>query len=289
MKNANPAGRGRPPVDLGGYDAWLFDLDGVLTKTASVHAAAWKQAFDGFLEEEGTRRGKAFARFDPGADYERYVDGEPRADGVRNFLAARGITIPEGTDADAADARTVRGLGNRKNELLLQALKTSGVASYDGAVALVKALNLQGIPTAVVSASENTTAALEAAGIADLFDARVDGHVVKERQLAGKPAPDSYLEGARLLGTDPARTAVVEDALAGVQAGRAGHFGLVVGVNHHDRAGGHDYADQLRAHGASIVVTDLAELLESQLLDIPEAPLTRTIKSPHRPGPAQRA
>ena len=259
MNTAQPGGRDHPPVDVGAYDAWLFDLDGVLTKTAAVHAAAWKEAFDGFLQEEGARRGKPFAPFDPGADYERYVDGEPRADGVRNFLAARGISLPEGTDRDAADKRTVNGLGNRKNELLLKALKTSGVESYAGAVALVKVLRSQGTPTAVVSASENTAAALEAAGIAELFDARVDGHVVKERQLAGKPAPDSYLEGARLLGVDPARSVVVEDALAGVEAGRAGRFGLVVGVNHHDSVGGHSYADQLHTHGADVVVTDLAE------------------------------
>ncbi|MFQ4149993.1 beta-phosphoglucomutase family hydrolase [Arthrobacter sp. LAPM80] len=266
MNTAHPEtakGREHPPVDLVAYDAWLFDLDGVLTKTASVHAAAWKQAFDAFLKDEGTRSGQVFTQFDPGTDYQRYVDGEPRADGVRNFLAARGITVPEGTDGDAADARTVHGLGKRKNELLLQALKTGGVPAYDGAIALVKVLNLLGIPTAVVSASENTAAALEAAGIADLFDARVDGHVVKECHLAGKPAPDSYLEGARLLGVDPARSVVVEDALAGVEAGRAGRFGLVIGVNHHDPAGGHSYADQLRTHGADVVVTDLAELLDS--------------------------
>ena len=205
---------------------------------------------------------------------------------MRNFLAARGITIPEGTDRDVADARTVHGLGNRKNELLLKTLKTSGVDSYDGAVALVKALNLQGTPTAVVSASENTAAALEAAGIAELFDARVDGHVVKDRHLAGKPAPDSYLEGARLLGVDPARSVVIEDALAGVEAGRAGRFGLVVGVNHHDTAGGHDYADQLRTHGADVVVTDLAELLEGQVLDRPKPSLTGAEDEhmPARPG-----
>lgn len=262
MSNAYDTGCEHLPVDIGSYDAWLFDLDGVLTKTALVHATAWKQAFDEFLHEEGLRRGKAISSFDPGADYQRYVDGEPRADGVRNFLAARGITLPEGTDKDGADQRTVQGLGNRKNELLLDTLKTSGVESYGGAVALVKALHAQGTPTAVVSASENTAGALEAAGIADLFDARVDGHVVKERDLAGKPAPDSYLEGARLLGVDPARTVVVEDALAGVEAGRAGRFGLVIGVNHHDSDGEYDYADQLRTHGANVVVTDLANLLD---------------------------
>ncbi|MFB9165772.1 beta-phosphoglucomutase family hydrolase [Arthrobacter psychrochitiniphilus] len=261
MSNLHHPGGGHAAVDIAAYDAWLFDLDGVLTKTASVHAAAWKQAFDEFLHEEGARLGKSFSPFDTVHDYQRYVDGEPRADGVRNFLAARGITLAEGTDGDAADAHTVIGLGNRKNVLLLHALKTSGIESYAGAVALVKALHAQGTPTAVVSASENTAAALDAAGIAELFNARVDGQVVKERNLAGKPAPDSYLEGARLLGVDPAKAVVIEDALAGVEAGKAGHFALVIGVNHHDTDGTHDYADQLRRHGADVVLADLADLL----------------------------
>lgn len=242
-------------VDIGAYRGWLFDLDGVLTKTADVHAAAWRRAFDEFLDLEAKRTEKTFAPFDPVADYARYVDGEPRADGVRNFLAARGIGLPEGTDDDPPDARTVIGLGNRKNQLLLEVLRTSGVQVYAGAVALVKALRAQGTPLAVVSASENTRAALKAGGIADLFDARIDGHVVKERGLAGKPAPDSYLEGAKALGVPAERAVVVEDALAGVEAGRAGHFGLVIGVDHRD------HADELRAHGADVVVTDLAELL----------------------------
>ncbi|MGI8524000.1 MAG: HAD family hydrolase [Nocardioides sp.] len=244
------------PVDIGAYGGWLFDLDGVLTKTADVHAAAWKQAFDEFLDKEAMRSGTTSVPFDPVADYGRYVDGEPRADGVRNFLAARGIELPEGTDDDPPDARTVIGLGNRKNDLVLEVLRDSGVQVYAGAVALVKALLAQGTPVAVVSASENTRAALEAGGIADLFDARIDGHVVKERGLAGKPAPDSYLEGAKALGVRADRAVVVEDALAGVEAGRAGHFALVIGVDHRD------HADELRAHGADVVVTDLSELLD---------------------------
>jgi len=248
-------------VDISAYHAWLFDLDGVLTKTAAVHAAAWKQAFDEFLGEEATRSNKTFAPFDPVQDYERYVDGEPREDGVRNFLASRDIELPEGTDGDAPSIRSVKGLGNRKNDLVLDVLRTTGVAVYDGAIALVKALRAQGTAVGVVSASENTEAALLAAGIADLFDARIDGHVVKDRQLAGKPAPDSYLEGARALRADPGRAVVVEDALAGVEAGRAGHFALVVGVDHRDDAGEHDYADELYAHGAGVVVSDLGELL----------------------------
>lgn len=261
MSTATPPDHRGHPVDISAYRAWLFDLDGVLTKTAEVHAAAWKQAFDEFLEKESSRSGKNLTPFDPVGDYERYVDGEPRADGVRNFLAARDIKLPEGNDDDPATARSVSGLGNRKNDLMLEVLATKGVAVYDGAVALVKVLRAEATPVAVVSASENTKAALDAAGIGELFDARIDGHVVKERHLAGKPAPDSYLEGAKALGVDPAQTVVVEDALAGVAAGRAGHFGLVVGVDHHDEADGHDYADELRAHGADVVVADLATLL----------------------------
>ncbi|MEO7124992.1 MAG: beta-phosphoglucomutase family hydrolase [Nakamurella sp.] len=255
MNAARPADTSS--VDIGAYEAWLFDLDGVLTKTAVVHAAAWKQAFDEFLNQEAERSGKTFAPFDSENDYDRYVDGEPRADGVRNFLAARDIKLPEGTDDDPTDARTVSGLGNRKNELVLEVLRVKGVQVYPGAIALVKALRAHGTRIAVVSASENTQAALDAAGIAELFDARIDGHVVKELGLEGKPAPDSYLEGAKVLGVPADRAVVIEDAVAGVEAGRAGHFALVVGVDHHN------HADELRTHGADVVVTDLAELLDS--------------------------
>jgi len=247
------SGRG---VDIGAYRAWLFDLDGVLTKTAQVHAAAWKTTFDAFLGEEATRTGRTFAPFDPVADYEGYVDGEPREDGVRNFLAARGITLPEGSAADPLRARTVRAIGDRKNAVVQALLKSTGIAVYEGAIQLVKTLRARGILTAVVSASENTAAALDAAGIAGLFQVRIDGQVVKERHLAGKPAPDSYLEAAKALGVTPRDAVVVEDALAGVEAGRAGHFGLVVGIDHHDHAG------LLRSHGADVVVADLAELLD---------------------------
>lgn len=248
-------------MDIRTFAAWLFDMDGVLTKTAIVHAEAWKEAFDAFLLEETKRTGTTYVPFDAERDYEQYVDGEPREDGVRNFLAARGITLHEGTDDDPPTARTVEGLGNRKNDLVLEVMKTKGVAVFDGAVALVKELRTLGVKVAVVSASENTKAALKTAGIIDLFDAFVDGHVVKKLRLAGKPAPDSYLEGAKELGVEPAQAVVVEDALAGVAAGRAGHFALVVGVDNHDEAGAHAYADQLIDHGADVVVTDLAELL----------------------------
>ena len=245
----------RAGVDLGAYRAWLFDLDGVLTRTAEVHAASWRQAFDRFLGREAARTGRTYAPFDPLADYERYVDGEPREDGVRHFLASRGIVLPPGGPGDPPGARTVAGLAMVKNGLFRRRLADDGVAVYDGGVALVHALRARGVATGVVSASENTAAVLEAAGISGLFDVRVDGLVVKEHHLAGKPAPDSYLEAARALGVHPADAVVVEDALAGVEAGRAGRFGLVVGVDHHR------HADQLAVHGADVVVTDLAELL----------------------------
>jgi beta-phosphoglucomutase family hydrolase len=248
-------------VDIKAYDAWLFDMDGVLTNTASVHAAAWKQAFDEFLKEETTRTGTTYAPFDAEGDYEKYVDGEPRDDGVRNFLAARGIKLPEGSDDDPPDARTVAGVGNRKNNLVLDVMKKDGVKVFDGAEVLVKELRAQGTKVAVVSASENTKAALKAAGIIDLFDAIVDGHVVKDLHLAGKPAPDSYLQGAKVLGVKAESAVVLEDALAGVEAGRAGHFGLVIGVDHHDAPGANDYADELHTNGADVVVRSLAELV----------------------------
>ncbi len=258
--NGATSDHGEAKVDLGAYGAWLFDMDGVLTKTAAVHAAAWKQAFDEFLHSEAQRAGTQFVPFDIEGDYDQYVDGEPREDGVRNFLASRGITLREGDDGDPVDARSVKGLSNRKNELVLEVMARDGVAVFEGVTELVSALRRRGVNVAVVSASENTKAALGAAGILELFDAIVDGVVVKERHLAGKPAPDSFLEGARMLGIEPAHCVVLEDALAGVQAGRAGHFSLVIGVDHHDAPGVNDYADQLRANGANVVVSSLAQL-----------------------------
>ena len=236
--------------------AWLFDLDGVLTRTADLHAAAWKSAFDGFLAARTSPApGTPSSGFDPVEDYLRYVDGRPRTDGVRTFLASRGITLPEGEADDPPTAQTVMGVANAKNTLFQELLETGRVAVYDGAVELVRLLKARGVPVAVVSASENTPAVLRAAGIAGLFDACVDGTVVKERRLAGKPAPDSYLEAAAMLGIDPALAAIVEDAQAGVEAGRSGHFGLVVGVDHTGQA------DALRSHGADRVGGDLGELL----------------------------
>jgi beta-phosphoglucomutase family hydrolase len=241
-----------------GIRACLFDLDGVLTQTAKVHAAAWKEMFDAYLRERAERTGEAFVPFDPVADYDRYVDGKPRYDGVRSFLAARGIELPEGDPGDPPSAETVQGLGNRKNELVLALLKRDGVEPYEGSVRYVHAVREAGLQTAVVSASANCKEVLEAAGIEDLFEVRIDGIVVEQRHLRGKPAPDTFLTAAKELGVEPAEAAVLEDALAGVEAGRAGNFGFVIGV---DRTG---QRDALLEHGADVVVSDLAELLEQR-------------------------
>ncbi|HEY0542217.1 MAG TPA: beta-phosphoglucomutase family hydrolase [Actinoallomurus sp.] len=232
--------------------ACLFDMDGVLTRTATVHAAAWKQMFDEFLRE---RKGESFTPFDPVADYDEYVDGKRREDGTRSFLKSRGIELPEGSPDDSTGAATITGLSERKNELVLEKLREDGVEVYDGSVRYVRAARDAGLRTAVVSSSANTAQMLDAAGIAELFEARVDGLTAKERHLAGKPAPDMFLAGAEALGVPASRAVVFEDALAGVEAGRAGGFACVVGV---DRVG---QADALKRHGADIVVKDLEELL----------------------------
>ncbi|MFF3563835.1 HAD family hydrolase [Streptomyces sp. NPDC002574] len=236
-----------------GIRACLFDLDGVLTKTALVHAAAWKETFDDFLRR---RDGADFRPFDKVADYDEYVDGRPRADGVRTFLASRGIELPEGTPDDPPERDTVNGVGNRKNTILLEKIRTEGVEAYEGSVRYVHAVRAAGLRTAVVSSSANCRDVLVAVGIEDLFDVRIDGIVAAERKLPGKPHPDTFLEAARDLGVEADAAVVYEDALAGMDAGRAGRFGYVVGV---DRVG---QADALREHGADIVVQDLAELLE---------------------------
>ncbi|HZJ27091.1 MAG TPA: beta-phosphoglucomutase family hydrolase [Acidimicrobiia bacterium] len=236
--------------------ACLFDLDGVLTKTAAVHAKAWKQMFDAYLEARATPRGETFVPFDAHADYDSYVDGKPRQDGVRSFLASRGIDLPAGTPDDPPDADTVTGLGARKNDIVLRLMHEHGVEPYDGSVRYVHAVRDAGIPRAVVSSSKNCHEVLVAAGIDDLFDGRIDGVIAEQDHLAGKPAPDTYLAAAKLLGVSPAEAAVFEDALAGVESGRAGGFAAVVGV---DRVG---QADALSDHGATVVVQDLAELLE---------------------------
>ncbi|MFF3413895.1 beta-phosphoglucomutase family hydrolase [Streptomyces sp. NPDC002698] len=232
--------------------ACLFDLDGVITRTAVVHAAAWKRTFDDFLRE---RDGDGFRPFDD-ADYAAYVDGLPRADGVRSFLASRGIELPDGTPDDPPDRTTVHGLGNRKNDLLLDMIRNDGVEAYDGTLRYIEAVRAHGLRTAVVSSSANCRDVLRSVGAEDLFDVRVDGVVAAERHLPGKPRPDTFLAAAKDLGVEPSEAAVFEDALAGMDAGRSGHFGYVVGV---DRVG---QSAALRAHGADIVVQDLDELGE---------------------------
>jgi beta-phosphoglucomutase family hydrolase len=234
----------------------LFDLDGVLTKTAKVHDAAWKEMFDDFLRDRSRQTGQPFVPFDPVKDYDEYVDGKPREDGTRAFLASRGIDLPEGGEGDPPDAQTIHGLSNRKNQIVLQRIHTDGVEAYEGSVRYVRAVRDAGLRRAVVSSSANAHDVLVAAGIEDLFETRIDGVVAERDHLRGKPAPDTFLAGARALGLEPPAAAVFEDALAGVAAGRAGGFGCVVGV---DRAG---QADELRKHGADVVVTDLADLLD---------------------------
>jgi beta-phosphoglucomutase family hydrolase len=239
-----------------GVRACLFDLDGVLTQTAMVHAAAWKQMFDDYLRERAERTGDPFVAFDIERDYGEYVDGKPRADGVRSFLASRGIELPEGAEEHPEGAETVEALGSRKNALVLRMIHEDGVDAYEGSVRYLEAARDAGMSMAVVSSSSNCQEVLEAAGIEGFFGARIDGIVAEREHLNGKPAPDTFLAGARELGADPGEAAVFEDALAGVAAGRAGNFGCVVGV---DRVG---HAQGLREHGASLVVQDLAELLD---------------------------
>lgn len=236
------------------FDAVLFDLDGVVTRTARLHVAAWKAMFDEFLQQRAERTGEAYRPFDPVADYRPYVDGKPRYEGVAGFLASRGIVLPWGRPADSPEAETVCGLGNRKNALYLKLMAERGVEVYPTTIALIRALRAGGFRIAVVTASANGQAVLDAAGIAELFDARVDGLTLEEKRLAGKPAPDSFLEAARCLGVPPARAIVVEDAIAGVEAGARGGFGGVIGV---DRAG---EPEALRRAGASVVVGDLGEV-----------------------------
>lgn len=235
--------------------ALLFDLDGVLTQTAKVHAQAWKQTFDDFLRERAEQNGEEFIAFDKVSDYDEYVDGKPREDGVRSFLESRGIELPEGDAGDPPDAATVQGLGNNKNERVLKLIHEDGVQPYEGSVRYVRAAKQAGLKLAVVSSSTNCRDVLVAAKIDDLFDTVIDGNVAHHDHLHGKPAPDTFLAGAAALGVEPADAVVFEDALAGVAAGRAGSFGYVIGV---DRVG---QRDALRSHGADVVVEDLAELL----------------------------
>jgi beta-phosphoglucomutase family hydrolase len=235
--------------------ACLFDLDGVLTDTASVHKKAWKAMFDSYLRDRAKRTGEQFVPFDIDADYLTCIDGKKREDGVRSFLAARGITLPEGDPDDDPSAETVHGLGNRKNELFHQTIHEDGVKVFDGSRRYLEAVADAGLAVAVVSSSSNTREVLETTGLDKFVQQRVDGVTMREEHIEGKPAPDSFLRAAELLDVTPAEAAVFEDALAGVEAGRRGHFGRVVGV---DRVG---QGEALRRNGADVVVTDLAELL----------------------------
>ena len=247
---------GRYVVSRDQYDAVLFDLDGVVTNTAKLHAACWKQMFDEYLQKRAGERGEAFRPFDLATDYRLYLDGKPRFDGVRDFLASRGIKLPEGDSDDPPQAETVRGLGNRKNELVSNAIERIGVEAYEGSIRFIDQLRRDEFKIALVTSSENCAAVLKAVKLESFFDVRVDGHMVEKQNLAGKPAPDTFLMAARLLGVEPRRAVVVEDAISGVQAGSSGHFGLVIGVA---RKGN---APELKQHGAHLVVTDLGELVD---------------------------
>src|SRR5262245_26530617 len=238
------------------YDAVLFDLDGVITNTAKLHAACWKQMFDEYLQKRAGERGEVFRPFDLATDYRLYLDGKPRFDGVRDFLASRGIRLPEGDSDDPPQAETVRGLGNRKNELVGNAIERIRVEAYEGSVRFIEELRRGGFKIALVTSSENCTAVLKATKLESFFDVRVDGHMVETQNLVGKPAPDTFLMAARLLGVEPRRAVVVEDAISGVQAGCRGNFGLVIGVA---RKGN---AEELKQHGANVVVNDRSELVD---------------------------
>ena len=242
-------------IDWTAYEAVLFDLDGVLTATARLHAASWKRMFDDYLRSRASVRREPFRPFEMPGDYARFVDGRPRYDGVRTFLASRGITLDDGDPDDLPGGETVCGLGNRKNAMFGDLLASEGVEVYDGSLAVVRYLLRHGVRAAVVSSSRSCEAILRGANIADLFELRVDGQVAAQEGLAGKPAPDTFLYAARVLGVAPSRAVVVEDAIAGVEAGRAGGFGLVVAI---DRTG---ETEALARAGADHVVTDLGDTL----------------------------
>jgi beta-phosphoglucomutase family hydrolase len=235
--------------------ACLFDMDGVITQTAKVHDAAWKEMFDEFLKGWSSSHDVPFKPFDSGHDYAEFVDGKPRLEGTRSFLESRHIDLPEGEESDKSGTQTLWGLSNKKNDLVQKVIERDGVEVYEGSVRYVKAVRAAGLRTAIVSSSANTLQVLKVTGTESLFEVRIDHQAAEERKLRGKPAPDTFLEAARELGFDAAHAAVFEDAQSGVAAGRAGKFGFVVGV---DRVG---QAEELRAHGADVVVKDLAELL----------------------------
>jgi beta-phosphoglucomutase family hydrolase len=238
------------------FDAILFDLDGVITDTANLHATCWKQMFDEYLQKRARQTGEAFRPFDIASDYLLYVDGKPRFDGVRDFLKSRGIELPDGSPEDSTDAETVCGLGNRKNDLVNDAIAEVGVVPYGGSVRFIHRVRRDGFKIAVVTSSQNCMSVLEAAKLDEFFQVRVDGNVIDAQQLAGKPAPDTFLLAARLLGVEPKRIVVIEDAISGVQAGSDGDFGLVIGIARKNNV------EELKRHGADLVVCDLDELMD---------------------------
>jgi beta-phosphoglucomutase family hydrolase len=238
------------------YDAVLLDLDGVITDTAKLHAACWKEMFDAFLQKRAAERGEAFRPFDIDMDYRLYVDGKPRFDGVRDFLRSRRIQLTEGSPDDLPQEETVGGLGNRKNALINKVIEEVGVEAYEGSVKLICQLRQQGFKIAVVTSSQNCEAVLKATKLDADFDVQVDGNEIEAKQLAGKPAPDTFLMAAKLLGVEPTRAVVIEDAISGVQAGCNGNFGLVIGVARKANT------EELQRQGANLVVKDLAELVD---------------------------
>lgn len=245
-------------IDLSAFRAFLFDMDGVVTRTARVHAAAWKRMFDEYLSQRAKATGKPFVPFNSRTDYQRYVDGKPRQEGAESFLRSRGIDLPMGSLNDGPDVQTVNGLANRKDRYFLDTLEHHGVTVFQGTVRFIRNARSRGIRTAIVSSSRNCKAVIAKAGLTSLFDARVDGIDLHDQHLKGKPAPDTYVEAGRRVHAAPDQSAIFEDAVAGVEAGRAGRFRLVVGL------GSGSHAVDLRAHGANLVVAELGSV---ELLD----------------------
>jgi beta-phosphoglucomutase family hydrolase len=259
LRSTAKSNTGTSGDDAEKLDAVIFDLDGVVTNTAAVHARAWKRLFDDYLRQRADKAGETFKPFEIGSDYPRYVDGKRREDGVRSFLASRGIKLPDGDADDPPTAETVRGLGKLKDGYFLKDLETNGVEIYPSSVKLIEKLKANDVLVALVSASRNVKSVLAGAGLSDLFEVKVDGLVADEMKLPGKPQPDTFLEAAKRLGVEASQAAIVEDALSGVEAGRSGAFGLVIGV---DRIG---QGPALQEHGADVVVEDLGELPEQVL------------------------
>lgn len=251
MNSQNEAG----PDVLDRFDAWLFDLDGVITDTARIHAKAWKEAFDAFMREKAEETGEPFREFTTDRDYPNYVDGKPRYEGVDSFLRSRGFELPWGDPEDQPEAETVCGIGNRKNVRFNEILKSDGADLFETSVELINILKKKGKKVAVVTSSKNCSAVLASVGLSDIFDVQFDGIYAAEHKIAGKPKPDTYLEAARLLGSTADKAVVIEDALSGVEAGRAGKFGLTIGVDRHGEP------EKLLENGADIVVSDLGELI----------------------------